>query len=65
MAVVASAEDATTAWARRRIAFAAAGAMVGIFLCVAVDQTLGGWITVVAVALLLHALHRFGRTGPG
>jgi O-antigen ligase len=60
-----SADDATTAWARRRIAFASAGTLVGIVLCIAVDQTLGGWLTVVCVALLLHALHRFGRTGPG
>lgn len=51
--------------ARRRLAVTATAAALGIALSTMVDQTLGGWVTVVAVAALLQALHRFGRTGPG
>ena len=50
---------------RRRLATTATVAVLGIAVSTIVDQTLGGWITVLGVVALLHALHRFGRTGPG
>ncbi|HEX7668060.1 MAG TPA: hypothetical protein VF395_00670 [Polyangiaceae bacterium] len=50
--------------ARRRVAVSATCAVAGIALSAVVDQTLGGWVTVLSVAALLHGLHRFGRTGP-
>jgi hypothetical protein len=66
MAVVSEAgTPATVVAARRRLAVSATVALIGIALSAVVDQTLGGWVTVLAVAALLHGLHRFGRTGPG
>ncbi|HEX3597867.1 MAG TPA: hypothetical protein VHU80_22315 [Polyangiaceae bacterium] len=48
---------------RTRLAVTATAAVVGIVLSTAVDQTLGGFVTVVAVVALVATLHRFGRTG--
>ena len=49
---------------RRRLATSATLVLIGVALSALVDQTLGGWVTILAVAALLHGLHRFGRTGP-
>jgi hypothetical protein len=42
---------------------AGTGALAGIALCVADQPTLGGWIVIGSLALMLFALHRFGRSG--
>jgi hypothetical protein len=55
--------DASTR-ARTRLAVSATAALVGIVLSTSVDPTLGGWLTVSAVAMLVASLHQFGRTGP-
>jgi len=59
-----SPEPGPEATLRRRVALSGAAAVCGIALSVALDPSLGGWITVGAVATLLVTLHRFGRTGP-
>jgi hypothetical protein len=61
---LASDADPSVVEARRRVALSATCAVVGIALSAVVDPTLGGWVTVLSVAALLHGLHRFGRTGP-
>lgn len=50
--------------ARSRLAVSATAALVGIAMSTSLDPTLGGWVTVGAVAMLIASLHRFGRTGP-
>ncbi|HVU01185.1 MAG TPA: hypothetical protein VHE30_05510 [Polyangiaceae bacterium] len=64
MAVAPGTEDAVVAWARRRIALAATATVAGIATSLILDQTVGAWLTTAAFAFLLHALHRFGRSGP-
>ncbi|MEB2313604.1 MAG: hypothetical protein OZ921_15730 [Sorangiineae bacterium] len=49
--------------ARSLLAFAATAALVGIGWSVSGGQAAGAWITVLALALLIYALHRYGRTG--
>jgi hypothetical protein len=48
---------------RSRLAKSATAVLVGIALSTAVDPSLGGWVTVGSVLLLIWNLHRFGRTG--
>jgi hypothetical protein len=50
--------------ARSRMAKSATAALVGIALSTAVDPSLGGWVTVGSIGMLIWSLHRFGRTGP-
>jgi hypothetical protein len=50
--------------ARRRLAVSATLTVVGIAVSVLGDETVGGVLTVCSVAMLVFALHRFGRTGP-
>jgi hypothetical protein len=64
MAIASEADSPLAIAARRRVAVSATCAVLGIALSAVVDQTLGGWVTVLSVAALLHGLHRFGRTGP-
>ncbi len=64
MAVARESDDAVVAWARRRIALAATATVAGIAMSLVVDETVGAWLTTAAFALLLHGLHRFGRSGP-
>jgi hypothetical protein len=37
--------------------------LAGIALCVADQPTLGGFIVIGSLGLMLFALHRFGRSG--
>ena len=64
MAVACGIDSPDVVAARRRVAASATCTVAGIALSAIVDQTLGGWVTVLSVAALLHGLHRFGRTGP-
>jgi hypothetical protein len=48
---------------RARLAVTATAVVAGIVLSTAVDQTLGGFVTVAATIALIATLHRFGRTG--
>jgi len=50
---------------RTRLLATATATVVGIVLSTAVDQTLGGFVTVGALVALIATVHRFGRTGPG
>lgn len=50
---------------RTRLLVTAATTVGGIVLSTAVDQTLGGFVTVASIVALVATLHRFGRTGPG
>lgn len=49
---------------RSLLAFAATATVLGIGLSVAGSSALAAWLTVSALALLVFALHRFGRSGP-
>ncbi len=49
---------------RSLLAFAATGVAVGIALSVSGSHDLGAWVTIGALALLVYALHRLGRSGP-
>ncbi len=49
---------------RARLAAYAALTLAGIALSVLSDSTLGGVVTVGALAMLIWTLHRFGRNGP-
>jgi hypothetical protein len=49
---------------RTRLLVTAAATAVGIVLSTAVDQTLGGFVTVASLVALVATVHRFGRTGP-
>jgi hypothetical protein len=61
MAVAGSSQERI---ARSRIAKSATAVLVGIVLSTAVDPSIGGWVTVGSVGMLIWSLHRFGRTGP-
>lgn len=50
--------------ARQRVLVSAILTAAGIAVSVAVDESLGGWITLAALASLILALHRLGRSGP-
>jgi hypothetical protein len=49
---------------RRRLLVSAALVALGIGVSVAVDESLGAYMTLGALASLLLALHRLGRSGP-
>lgn len=67
MALIGSVSGADTAGVvrtRRRLIVSAALVAAGIAVSVAVDEALGAYLTLGALASLLHALHRLGRSGP-
>jgi len=49
---------------RRRLLVSAVFVAAGIALSVAVDESLGAYTTLAALASLLLAIHRLGRSGP-
>jgi hypothetical protein len=49
---------------RRRIGVSSALVLAGIAASLVIDETLGGFVTVLSLASLVLALHRLGRTGP-
>jgi hypothetical protein len=49
---------------RNRLAVSATVTVAGVALSTAVDQSLGGYVTVFGIVMLIFSLHRFGRTGP-
>lgn len=49
---------------RTRLLVTSAATVAGIVLSTAVDQTLGGFVTVASIVALVATLHQFGRTGP-
>lgn len=51
--------------ARKRMAVGATVALAGIAVSVGAESSLGAWLTVAGVVLLIYSLHEFGRTGPG
>jgi hypothetical protein len=58
--------DSTPADDERRtfIGVSATLALIGIALSTVDAQTIGGWLAVGALVVLIWSLHRFGRTGP-
>lgn len=49
---------------RTLVAVGVTTVLVGIGLAATGDATLGAWITLPSLILLVYALHRFGRSGP-
>jgi hypothetical protein len=49
---------------RRRLLVSASLVALGIAASVAVDESLGAYVTLGALASLLLAIHRLGRSGP-
>jgi hypothetical protein len=49
---------------RIRLLVTSVATVAGIVLSIAVDQTLGGFVTVGSIVALVATLHRFGRSGP-
>ncbi len=54
----------TSAPQRRILAIGASLSLLGIALSVTASQTLGAWLTVGSLLVMLYGLHRLGRLGP-
>ncbi|MCA9598113.1 MAG: hypothetical protein KC776_32600 [Myxococcales bacterium] len=48
---------------RNTIALAATLTLIGIALSASGNASVGAWVTLVGLVMVIYGLHRFGRTG--